>query len=444
MNARSRIVPRLGLAALAACCAALAGCASAGGSKEGECAPGDGPGARPKALLKKLPNFLKPPKLKDPTSKALPGPGSPTIPVIPDIVPPAPTPPPQSALGLAPGAPPPGGPTVWSRLGLSAEQREFRRRQLSETPFGKLAGVAIAPFSRLSGGLIPPLAPATPTLGQLLDKGPVGAAAKVKLDALNAKKRKEAVEQLKDVDCHYWPEAEDALIAALRTDRNEAVRYTAAQTLGSGRCCTKKTVEALAVCASGSDRDGAPCEVSEAVRATAAKALMRCLACQCLNRCGAVPCDAPGPPATEERPREEPPREPPGVIAPAGAKIAAGAPGDESDARRGRMKRYYDRAGDRPTADVLAGAQSLLRAVEFPPGADAIPAGHPDYIAVDMYPDVGRARSGPRARDDQFIPRTPFARSLPPPTVTLELRPPTVTLESNPTEGPQPLTSPPK
>lgn len=332
--------------------------------------------------------------LKDAKLLKLFKPPEPQVPVIPELVPPAPVPPPPSALNLAPGAPPPGPPTVWAKLGLSAEQREYRRRALVETPFGKLLGAVTAPLSAVTLGLIPAVKPPpVPTLGQLLDKGPIGANSKVKLDRLNAKKRKEAVEGLRGVNCHYWPEAEEALLAALRTDRNEGVRYTAAQVLASGNCCTKKTIEALSVCASGSDRDGAPCEVSGTIRAAAAKALKKCLDGQCQNRCGVKygPCPtvAPGP-VPDERPREE--EEPRVSVQPASAKPGPHAAGEsEEAARQVRMAAYYVTVEKKSDDAVLAAARTVLERVQFPPGADAVPAGHPDYEAVDLYPDAAGA-----------------------------------------------------
>ena len=74
-------------------------------------------------------------------------------------------------------------------------------------------GGLMAPMSKLSLGLIPPLCPPIPSLAQLLDPGAIGASSKMKLDKMNAPKRKQAVEELKGADCHYWPEAEEALIA---------------------------------------------------------------------------------------------------------------------------------------------------------------------------------------------------------------------------------------
>src|SRR5207237_2362732 len=108
---------------------------------------------------------------------------------------------------------------------------------------------------------------------------PAGAAAKIKADEAAAKARREAVRYLGTVDCHYWPEAQDALINALRADRNECVRLEAAWVLGRGCCCTKKTIVALSITVAGSDRDGNPYEDSDRVKAAAAAALAHCLGC---------------------------------------------------------------------------------------------------------------------------------------------------------------------
>ena len=80
-------------------------------------------------------------------------------------------------------------------------------------------------------------------------------------------------------DCNWYPEAEAALITALRTDRNECVRDEAASVLGSGCCCTRKIIEALAISASGSKKDGNPPENSLRVKAAAYISLQHCLNC---------------------------------------------------------------------------------------------------------------------------------------------------------------------
>lgn len=104
------------------------------------------------------------------------------------------------------------------------------------------------------------------------------AAAKIKGDEAGAKSRRAAVHYLGTVDCHYYPEAEAALIGALRADRNEAVRLEAVLALGSGYCRTKRTMDALNLVVSGSEQDGNPAETSARVRQAAALALQQYMA----------------------------------------------------------------------------------------------------------------------------------------------------------------------
>jgi hypothetical protein len=208
--------------------------------------------------------------------------GLPTLsgasPVLNGVVPPAPL-----GLGVGPGAQTPGGlNTIWARLGIAQEQREFCRRKICRTPAGQLIGRLMAPVSAFSGGVIPPFCPTVPSIAELLDPGPVGAASKAKLDRAGAEERMKAVKYLGTLDCHYWPEAEEALIGALRADRNECVRYEAAVALSKGCCCTCKVIVALSHVVSCSDADGHPYEKSARVRAVAAHALDRCMAnCNC-------------------------------------------------------------------------------------------------------------------------------------------------------------------
>lgn len=99
------------------------------------------------------------------------------------------------------------------------------------------------------------------------------AAVKIKADEAGAPARRAAIRYLASVRCHYFPEAEAALIAALRADRNEMVRIEAANALAGGCCCTPKTLEALVLAANGSERDGNPAETSDRVKAIASVAL---------------------------------------------------------------------------------------------------------------------------------------------------------------------------
>ena len=89
-------------------------------------------------------------------------------------------------------------------------------------------------------------------------------AAKVKLDEIQARSRQAAVKYLATVDCLYYPEAEASLIAALRADRNEAVRSEAATAIGGCRGVTVRSLDALHLTATAQETDGNPAEPSEA------------------------------------------------------------------------------------------------------------------------------------------------------------------------------------
>jgi len=187
----------------------------------------------------------------------------------------------SAATAAAPGviaAAPAAQPTLCSWLGCSWEQKEECRRMLCKLPIGQMLNNATAPLGLLSGGLIPGFCP--PASAELLkEDGAKGTAAKIKADEADAKERRAAVRYLGTVDCHYWPEAQDALIASLRGDRNECVRFEAALALGNGCCCTKKTIEALINATICSNKDDFPRETSARVQAAARQALDHCLCC---------------------------------------------------------------------------------------------------------------------------------------------------------------------
>ncbi len=155
------------------------------------------------------------------------------------------------------------------------------------TPLGKLINGAFQPLEMATGGVIPAPCPGPndPSkhgagAGGSSAGGPPGpqqAAQAIKKDQAQAKARAEAVKYLATVPCHYYPEAEAALIQALRTDRSECVRWEAAHALAQGCCCTKKTIEALKIVASGSQKDGNPSEKSFRVKVEALNALEHCL-----------------------------------------------------------------------------------------------------------------------------------------------------------------------
>lgn len=167
------------------------------------------------------------------------------------------------------------------------------RRKLCMTPTGQLLNSMSRPAAGLTGGVIPSFCPAMPSDKDLAQPGVAGAADAAKKDALEAKMRREKVRFLGTLDCRYYPDAIGALVAALRTDSSECVRYEAALGLGHGCCCNQKTVDALEASVSGTDKDGNPAERSARVRCAAAVALERCLACY-----------TPPPPDVEPKPKD--------------------------------------------------------------------------------------------------------------------------------------------
>jgi hypothetical protein len=188
-------------------------------------------------------------------------------------------PPAASAAAAAPASAAPAAPkTIWSFLGLGKGKGQCRLK-LCRSPFGQLLNNLLRPASAMTGGILPTLCPPVPPVPPgTPDAAPdaSSAAAAVAADQKAAKERRAAVKFLANVDCQYWPEAEAALIAALRADKNECVRWEAALSLSTGCCCTAKVREALAIATDGSDRDGNPAEKSWRVRDTAARALARC------------------------------------------------------------------------------------------------------------------------------------------------------------------------
>jgi hypothetical protein len=150
-----------------------------------------------------------------------------------------------------------------------------KKAAICNGPLGTLLKNALKPLSALTGGVVPGALP--PSQQELAAAGSVGASAKIKADQIAAVKRREAVRFLGTIDCHWYPEAEAGLVAALRADRSECVRYEAACSLANGCCCSKTTIEALSICVAGSERDGNPAENSLRVQLKAFEALQRCV-----------------------------------------------------------------------------------------------------------------------------------------------------------------------
>jgi hypothetical protein len=247
---------------------------------------------------------------------------------------------------------------LWQFLGLSCEQHEARKDKCCKTPLGQLLNNALKPATMFSGGIIPPMCPPVPSATDMAAPGVAGAAAKIQADTADAKARRAAVRYLGTVDCHWWPDAEAALIAALRGDRNECVRFEAALALGRGCCCTKKTMQALTDCVSGSEKDGNPSENSERVRAAAFVALQNCLAAQ--------------EPAPAEKPIEKPTEKPPEKPIEKPIEKPMENPGQGAMAPAtggGHFTAYYKQVDAQSRDQVVKRAKEALKQAESNPQA---------------------------------------------------------------------------
>jgi len=174
-----------------------------------------------------------------------------------------------------------------------------------------------------------------PTKTELAAPGPVGVSAKIKAEKIQAKARQQAVKELGQVDCHYFPEAEAMLIIALRADSSECVRFEAAKSLTRGCCCSKAVIQALNICVSGSAEDGHPSERSPLVKSTAMIALE-----VCMNSCGSAEAEAPVLPRPEF---------------PGGNEEAIPAPQPTV-----QKTAFYQAVDQQPLARVVARSQRLL------------------------------------------------------------------------------------
>src|SRR5271166_4454622 len=190
-----------------------------------------------------------------------------------------------SALGAGAGAGTPAAAptTIWSRLGLSSSNLQACRDKLCKCQIGQMFNSLLSgPVGAISGGFVCPLCPPAPTPAQIAalankpNGGAEAAAAKIQASEADAKARVAAVEYLGTVDCNRFPEAKKALLAALREDPNECVRFAAARSLNSGCCCDQEVIEKLRISVAGEKKDG-PAETSCRVKAAAFSALQNCL-----------------------------------------------------------------------------------------------------------------------------------------------------------------------
>ena len=306
--------------------------------------------------------------------------------------PPAGLPPPPAGLGVSSPAAP-GGTTIWSLLGINQQQREFRQQAMARTPLGDLRGKIQTPLSKITGGIVPEFPPKIPTKLELEDPGVIGKGAKLKQDRAGAIDRIKAIKELGTADCHYWPEAEDGLIEALRVDRNEWVRLAAAEALSTGCCCTKKTIAALTNAASCSTADDHPAEKSPRVVAAACAALQACLARVCTNPAVMAAPDyiPPAPPVTNTT--EEKKDEGEGETKPAAPKGPGTEKGSGTSVRKLTGKEYYARVGRLSWNQVIVPAKMTLAQGPRIPAELALTSGYDSLGTVDDQTPSARAQS---------------------------------------------------
>jgi hypothetical protein len=349
------------------------------------------------------------------------------------------------APAAAPAAAPPGN--LLSMLCPTPEQKAACKEALCKTPLGKLLNNGLRPLSALSGGIISPCCDdgINPSdLAKPADSAE-GAAARIKAEEADAKARRAAIRYLATVDCHYWPEARDALINALRGDRNECVRWEAAMALGGGCCCNQETIRALAITVSGTEDDGNPSETSERVRGAAAAALDHCLACvnaRTVPLVPEVPAEVAPPPRTLQEtpptaPRETPPtRETtPGGLLPPPQPLPGTQPGARGNGQGASDPvTYYRRMRSVPITRVLDDARVVLVRTGYTnpapdqggPAASQATSGAPSQPAAPRLP--GRSvvelisnafnppAKGPAPAPPASVPQAPSAAPLPPET----------------------------
>src|SRR5262249_38951942 len=156
--------------------------------------------------------------------------------------------------------------TLWGFLGINKQGLKECKVKFCQSQLGILVGNSLKPVSAMTGGLLPSCCPKALNDAALAKaaKDPeaaksdsAAAAATIMKDEAEAKERRAAVRYLGTVDCHYWGDTViPALTSALRTDRNECVRFEAALALGTGCCCNRRTIASLTLAAYGIEKEG--------------------------------------------------------------------------------------------------------------------------------------------------------------------------------------------
>lgn len=217
------------------------------------------------------------------------------------------------------------------------------KAKICACPCGQFIQNMTKPLNLMLGGMLcPPCCPPISDADKKMPSTtPQGACAKIMQEEMEMPARRKAVQCLARVDCHWFPEAEAALITALRADVNECVRLEAAMVLGNGCCCTKRIIEALTITVTGSKKDGNPSENSERVKSAALGSLLHCLSCYVEE--------------VEEQPRpEKPPDKAPPGKPPAEKPPVAGFKIDGS-----HLTYYYEEIKNTPPARILENSRKV-------------------------------------------------------------------------------------
>jgi len=339
---------------------------------------------------------------------------------------------PAAAPAAAAPAAAPAPANLFSFICPTPEQKAACKEKICNCALGQMLNSGLKPVGAFSGGIIGPFCPEVKAadLAKPADSAE-GAAARIKADEAAAKARREAVRYLGTVDCNYWPEAQEALAAALRGDRNECVRWEAAYALLRGCCCTKLTIKALVICVGRSDEDGFPRENSERVLATAHAALAHCLACY-TEVVPVVEVKDGGKEPPPPRPGEPVPPPKPGEVPKSEAK-PSGTP-DRLPANIGQQMtpaEFYKRAQSQPREQLIEECQRVL---SHPlPASSTTPPAAQERVGGSVFQILQHAFSEPSvAPAPAPAPAPAHTTAEPPPAVTKQ-PPPKVTLPTKTT-----------
>ena len=196
---------------------------------------------------------------------------------------------PPSAGGATPLAAPPATQptTLCDFLGLSKAQLNACKEYMCKTQLGQLMNNSLMPIGAFTGGILGPCCP------PLIMSEQTGRQRRRRRCPHQAGRgRRQAPPGRRALPGHrrlpLLARGSGWHRSALRTDRDECVRWEAAMALGSGCCCNKATIRALAIVVSSSDEDGYPSETAERSRRAAARSLRHCLSSttpRSSNRC---------------------------------------------------------------------------------------------------------------------------------------------------------------